>query len=202
MATTLSIDIDGGAGTDTGVLPGLGVTQTLGAGTGTQDSVTQIAAGMVEQQLVNQNGNPVAWVSNYVAVPFTLAGQINFSINAREDVAGTNISLRAKVSKLPARIEAGFTHVGTFDYGSELATSTGDRTWSGTPATPVLFERNSRILLILFYRAFGTPAAGTGTFFDDGQNSMTLTEDVTFSTVPLISPIRSIPILGQPRPLF
>lgn len=202
MATVLSIDIDGGANIDTGVLPGLGVTQSLGAGIGTQNPVTQIAAGMVEQQLVNQNGNPVAWVSNYVAVPFTLAGQIDFSINAREDATATNISLRAKVSKLPARIEDGFTRVGTFDYGSELATGTGDRTWSGTPATPVLFERNSRILLILFYRAFGTPAAGTGTFVDDEHNSMTLTEDVIFSTTPILMPIRSVPVLGQPRPLF
>lgn len=200
MATVLSIGIDGNS--DTGALPGLVVTQALGAGTGASNPVTQIAAGMVETQLVNNGGTGIGWITGYVAVPFSLAGQIDFSINAREDATGTNISLRAKVVKVPARIEDGFAHVGTFDYGSELATGAGDRTWSGTPASPVLFERNSRILLILFYRAFGTPAAGTGTFADDAQNSMTLTEDVTFSTTPILTPIRSLPILGQPRPLF
>lgn len=202
MATFLEIDIDSGGGVDTGFLPGFGVTQAF-AGGGHQSPTTQIGAGILEQQIVNSGGSPVFWLSGYVAAPFTLAGQIDFSINAVENSTSTNISLRAKVSKLPARIEDGYTLVGIFDYGSELGTSSGDRTWSGTPSTPVLFEKNSRLLLSLWFRAFGTTAVGTGTFNTDGQNGMTLTEDVTFSDTPVVlSPIRSIPILGQPRPLF
>ena len=185
MATTLDAKVNGTS--NTGVMSFIGVSQALG-GSGSTSPSTQIAAGMAETMVTNANGIPLLWASGYVVTPFVLAGLINFSFNAIEDVAATNISLRAKVGKLPARQAGGYTHVGTFDYGSELGTSSGDRTWSGTPSTPVPFERNSRIVLFLFYRAFGTPAAGVGTIQNDTQNGMTLTEDVTFSATLLRDP--------------
>lgn len=201
MATALLVRISGTTGN--GAMPWIGVSHRLATdASGTDGATAAIAANMTEAFPVDSAGNMICWITDYVASPFLLAGQIDFSLNAREDATTTNISVRARVCKVPARIEDGVTLVGKYDYGTELGTSGGDRTWSGTPASPVPFELNSRLLVFFSFYNFGTAAAGTGTISNDVQNGVTLTETVTFNTAPALVPIRSVPVLGQPRPLF
>lgn len=199
MATALPLRINGT--TSTGDLPWM-TTFRLGSATGTSSVTTQIPASMVEMLPTDANGIPFCWVSGYVATPFTLAGQIDFSVRAQESVSTVNVSLRAKVVKLPADASRSAQLVLSADYGSELGTSGTDIAWNGTPGAAVDFELNSRLALMVLFRNFGTAAAGTTTISNDADNAMTLTETVTFSETPLFNPIRSIPILGQPRPLF
>lgn len=199
MATALLLRINGT--TSTGDLPWM-TTFRAGPDTGSSNSTTQIPASMVELLPTDANGIPFCWVTGYVATPFSLAGQIDFSINAQESGTSVNVSLRAKVGKIPADARRAMQLVLSADYASELATGGGDRTWSGTPGAAVDFELNSRIVLMILFRNFGTAAAGTAQISNDVQNGMTLTETVTFSETPILNPIRSIPILGQPRPLF
>lgn len=200
MATALILRINGT--TSTGDLPWLGTTFRAGLDTGTSNATTQIPASMIELLPTDANGIPFCWVTGYVAAPFTLAGQVDFSINAQESVSTVNVSLRAKVGKIPADASRAMQLVLSADYSTELATGGGDRTWSGTPGAAVDFELNSRIVVMILFRNFGTAAAGTAQITNDNQNSMTLTENVTFSETPIFNPIRSVPILGQPRPLF
>lgn len=199
MATALPLRINGT--TSTGDLPWM-TTFRLGSTTGTSASTTQILANLIETLPTDANGIPFCWVSGYVAAPFTLAGQIDFSVRAQESGSTVNVSLRAKVVKLPADASRSAQLVLSADYGSELGTSGTDIAWNGTPGAAVDFELNSRLALMVLFRNFGTAAAGTTTIHNNTNNAMTLTETVTFSETPLFNPIRSIPILGQPRPLF
>lgn len=201
MATTLQY---GTSGTLVSALAGLGTIKLMDAqGGGTR--TTQITPSMVEQRMFDSNTNAdLGWVTNYVAVPFTLAGQVSFGLRASESGTGVNIGLRAKIIRWPADTTINpMQIVLTADRSGEIATSNTDYTWSATPGAGVSFSVNDRILFLPYwYPQGGTTATGTATFNDDAQNEVTFTEDITFSATPIVFPLRSIPILGQPRPLF
>lgn len=145
----------------------------------------------------------LAWVSDYVAQPFTLAGTVTFAIRAYESATTVNIGLRGKLIRLPWDQTEDMAVVASANRSGEIATSATDYTWTATP-TSTLFKVNDRLMFQGFW--YPTNATGTGTAEINGVGSankyVQLTEDVTFSTSPILIPIRSVPVLGQPRPLF
>lgn len=145
----------------------------------------------------------VAWVSDYVAQPFTLAGTVTFAIRAYESATTVNIGLRGKLIRLPWDQTEDMAVVASANRSGEIATSATDYTWTATP-TSTLFKVNDRLMFQGFW--YPTSATGTGTAEINGAGSankyVQITEDVTFSTSPILIPIRSVPVLGQPRPLF
>lgn len=145
----------------------------------------------------------VAWVSDYVAQPFTLAGTVTFAMRAYESATTVNIGLRGKLIRLPWDQSEDMAVVASANRAGEIATSATDYTWTATP-TSTLFKVNDRLLFQGFWYPVSATGAGTAELNGAGSGNryVELTEDVTFSTTPILLPIRSVPILGQPRPLF
>lgn len=145
----------------------------------------------------------VAWVSDYVAQPFTLAGTVTFAIRASESATTVNIGLRGKLIRLPWDQTEDMAVVASANRSGEIATSSTDYTWTATP-TSTLFKVNDRLMFQGFWYPTSTTGAGTAAINDAGSANkyVQITEDVTFSTSPILIPIRSVPVLGQPRPLF
>lgn len=194
-------------------------TRRLGDSAASADVETFIGAGMSssnsEEEQVwtdsaeNRERQAMAWVSDYVAAQFTMAGTITFAARARESSTSVNICLRGKIFRIPADPTVdGMPIVCVGTRSGEITTSNADYTWTGTP-TSTVFKVNDRIGFMGFWHAGTgggtTTASGSGYINNGGSGNryVEFTEDIVFSSTPVIlNPIRSIPILGQPRPLF
>lgn len=170
-------------------------------------ATSQIVANMDTEQrwFDDRSGTKadLAWVSDYVAQPFTLAGTVTFAIRAFESATTVNIGLRGKLIRLPWDQSEDMAVVASANRGGEIATSATDYSWTATP-TSTPFKVNDRLMFQGFWYPTSTTATGTAQLHDGSSANkyVQLTEDVTFSTSPILTPIRSVPILGAPRPLF
>ena len=189
----------------------------LGDSAGSGDVETFIAAGMSdsnneEEQIWVDSANgrrrqAMWWISDYVAAEFTMAGTITFATRARESSTSVNVGVRGKIFRIPADPTVdGIPLVCLGERTGEIGTSSTDYTWTATP-TPTAFKVNDRIGFAGYWHAnteSGTTAAGSAYINGSGSGRyVEFTEDIVFSSTPVVlNPIRSIPILGQPRPLF
>lgn len=194
MATTLGY---GTNGTLVSALNGFGTTRLMDSRSG-GGRTTQIAASMVEQRWFDSDTNlEMAWVSQFVAAPFTMAGEIAFGARAQQSATSVNVGLRGKILRLPADLRGnGLQVVLTASRSGEIGTSATDYTWTGTPGAGVPFAVNDRIMFLgYWYPQGGTTAAGTATLSADEQNEVTFTEDILFSA----TPVPTAPIVTLPR---
>lgn len=210
MATRLAL---GRSNTIPTTLRAFGVTWAMRVGESwggaAASPATPIAANMAAEQpwLDDRSGTELhlAWVSDFVALPFTLAGTVTMAVRAQESGTSVNIGLRGRLYRIPAdTLAEDMAEVAVGSRSGEISTSATNYTWTATPAS-TLFKVNDRLLFRGFwYPQGGTVASGTGTLASGSSDNryVELTEDVVFSTTPILNPIRSIPILGQPRPLF
>lgn len=165
---------------------------------------TQIAANMViEQRWFDDRGDTeleMSWISDYVAVPFTLAGTVTFAQRAYESGTSVNIGLRGKLFRIPWDPTEDMAQVTIGSRSGEIGTgTTTDYTWTATP-TSTLFKVNDRLLFQGFWYPQGGPVAtGVGTLSGSGSNNkyVELTEDVVFSTTPITSGILTPPRLRE-----
>lgn len=172
---------------------------------GDADTETQIAANMVNDQrwFETQGGSvnlELSWISDFVAVPFTLSGTVTFAIRAREGATSVNIGLRGRLFRLPASALAeDFAQVAIGTRSGEISTSSTDYTWTATP-TATAFGLNDRLLFQGFWvPQSGTTATGTGILNSGGSDNkyVELTEDVVFSTTPILPGIITLPRLRE-----
>lgn len=208
MATTLDL---GRSNTVPTLLKAFGAVWPMRTGEtwggGSPTATSQIVANMdTEQRWFDDRSGAkadMAWVSDYVAQPFTLAGTVTFAIRAFESATTVNIGLRGKLIRLPWDPTEDMAVVASANRSGEIATSATDYSWTATP-TSTPFKVNDRLMFQGFWYPVGTAATGTAQLHDGGSANkyVQLTEDVTFSTSPILTPIRSVPVLGQPRPLF
>lgn len=205
MATRLALERSNTIPT---TLRGFGVTWAMRVGAawggGAPSPATQIVASMAIEQrwFDNRAGTELelSWISDYVAIPFTLAGTVTFAVRAQEDVTGTNIGLRGRLFRVPADIlNDDIAQVCVANRSGEIATSATDYTWTGTP-TSTLFKVNDRLMFQgYWYPQGGTTATGVGTLNSGSSDNryVELTEDVTFSTTPILPPVQVLPRLRE-----
>lgn len=136
-----------------------------------------------------------AWLSDFVATAFSMAGSISFSVRASESSTSVNAGLRMKVYKVPyAPATDDFVQVGSFSRSGEITASTATYTWGAAPGAAVGFAVNDRILVRgFFYAQGGTMAAGTANIECDSTNSFVeFTENFTLSATPTLPPVPPI----------
>lgn len=188
MATNLPIAITASV---ISALSGLGTIRPFGAAGGaTPEKNTAIAASMIEAGFADDgNTQPqLGWISQYVAVPFTLAGTVTFQIRAYESASTVNVSIRMKLMRLPYGSLSTPAAIGTFNRGSEITTSAANINWTGSP-TSTPFAVNDRLLAIPYWYPIGTAGAGTAIYVSNSTSYVELTEDVVFSSSPILMPV-------------
>lgn len=190
MATLIPFGI---AGSAIAAYAGFGMVRATGGTGGASTRITPIGVGETERAwLDDSDGRAMAWITEYVAAPFTLAGTVTCAVRARESSTAVNIGLRIKLIKIPYDGADGIVVIGTFSRSGEITASFADYSWTGTP-TSTLVKKNDRLLIQGFFIAQGgTSAAGTGEIENDTNTGVTLTEDVTFTSTAVVAPVPPI----------